>query len=353
MRINTNYQFKTKKGITLIALVVTIIVLLILAGISIQMLTGDNGILKRASEAKERTGISQVLEEVKLVATEGMSNYYLKDEENIVSAVENAISTKVSGFKEFTSTRGTSPIQGIVTRNGKDYAFSVDANSGEVTSPEKSDYQWRIVSDNDNDGVISTGDEVAPLIDSIKDEHFYVISNNGQYVELLSKLPVDYNTNSQNSSASLVSFNMVYCDLEGVEHDWIMPAGAEGLEYYTYDSLGNLITEHGYYDGTETGKVHCTGTYAINYGNRLTQAGLQLIECDNSGYPFVRLPKKSDGDSTGSPEMFDLYFGLSNYWNYDLSENFDKVDKSNRWYDTHTFKPVIQIDINLINTSIN
>ena len=38
-----------EKGITLIALVVTIIVLLILAGISIAMLTGQNGILNRAS----------------------------------------------------------------------------------------------------------------------------------------------------------------------------------------------------------------------------------------------------------------------------------------------------------------
>ena len=42
-------MFKHKKnkelGITLIALVVTIIVLLILAGISVQMLTGENGIL--------------------------------------------------------------------------------------------------------------------------------------------------------------------------------------------------------------------------------------------------------------------------------------------------------------------
>ena len=43
---------KRDKGITLIALVVTIIVLLILAGISISMLTGQNGILKRATEAK-------------------------------------------------------------------------------------------------------------------------------------------------------------------------------------------------------------------------------------------------------------------------------------------------------------
>ena len=47
--------YKNNKGITLIALVVSIIVLLILAGISISMLTGQNGILNRATETKEKT----------------------------------------------------------------------------------------------------------------------------------------------------------------------------------------------------------------------------------------------------------------------------------------------------------
>ena len=42
-------------GITLIALVITIIVLLILAGVSIAMLTGDNGIITQAQNAKEET----------------------------------------------------------------------------------------------------------------------------------------------------------------------------------------------------------------------------------------------------------------------------------------------------------
>ena len=42
-----------QKGITLIALVITIIVLLLLAGVSIAMLTGENGILKKAQLAKE------------------------------------------------------------------------------------------------------------------------------------------------------------------------------------------------------------------------------------------------------------------------------------------------------------
>ena len=60
---------KRNKGITLIALVVTIIVLLILAGISINMLTGQNGILNRAVEAKEKTGVAQTEETVKLSVT--------------------------------------------------------------------------------------------------------------------------------------------------------------------------------------------------------------------------------------------------------------------------------------------
>ena len=56
-----------EKGITLIALVLTIIVLLILAGVSISMLTGDNGILTQAQRAKELTEASSEEEFVQLL----------------------------------------------------------------------------------------------------------------------------------------------------------------------------------------------------------------------------------------------------------------------------------------------
>ena len=58
--------FKSTKGITLIALVVTIIILLLLAGVSIAMLTGNNGILTQGQRAKEETRIAGVEEVVKL-----------------------------------------------------------------------------------------------------------------------------------------------------------------------------------------------------------------------------------------------------------------------------------------------
>ena len=59
-------NYKSTKGITLIALVITIIVLLILAGVSIAMLTGDNGILTQAKEAKEANIAGTEKEQIKL-----------------------------------------------------------------------------------------------------------------------------------------------------------------------------------------------------------------------------------------------------------------------------------------------
>ena len=62
------------KAITLIALVLTIIVILILLGISINMLTGQNGILNRAGEAKEKTELSTKEEQRKLALAEALMN---------------------------------------------------------------------------------------------------------------------------------------------------------------------------------------------------------------------------------------------------------------------------------------
>ncbi|MCI8636934.1 MAG: hypothetical protein HFJ36_03645 [Clostridia bacterium] len=57
---------KENKGITLVALVITIIVLLILAGVAIATLTGENGILNKAQQSKNNTTLAQIEEEVKI-----------------------------------------------------------------------------------------------------------------------------------------------------------------------------------------------------------------------------------------------------------------------------------------------
>ena len=65
----SNLKGRKNRGITLIALVITVIVLLILAGVTIATLTGENGILTRATEASTRTEISGEEEAISLAYT--------------------------------------------------------------------------------------------------------------------------------------------------------------------------------------------------------------------------------------------------------------------------------------------
>ena len=79
-------KVKKQGGITLIALVITIIVLLILAAVTINALSGDNGILKRASEAKKGTNQSNV-EEVTKLSINGLITDNLGDVSTITPEV--------------------------------------------------------------------------------------------------------------------------------------------------------------------------------------------------------------------------------------------------------------------------
>lgn len=70
---------RNNRGITLIALVITIIVLLILAAVSISMLTGENGILTQAQRAKEKTEAAASEEELNLSLLDEYISKYTGD----------------------------------------------------------------------------------------------------------------------------------------------------------------------------------------------------------------------------------------------------------------------------------
>ena len=118
---------KNNKGITLIALVITIIVLLILAGVSIAMLTGQNGILSQATQAKDDTAKAEVVERINmelqavysqaLTGTTDFSNELTKINANLNS---KATATWDASTKTLTIT-GAEPystITGNVVANG-------------------------------------------------------------------------------------------------------------------------------------------------------------------------------------------------------------------------------------------
>ena len=104
-------------GITLIALVITIIVLLILAGVTIAALSGDNGILTRAKEAKEKTQQSQ------------------KEEEKTLSNMENILG--VYNFKNI-NVADTNP-GGVVPENS--IVLEDDLNKG-IVIKDKNNNEW-------------------------------------------------------------------------------------------------------------------------------------------------------------------------------------------------------------------
>ncbi len=72
--MNFKGKMREKSGITLITLAVTIIILLILAGITIATITSDNGIIKNASDAKEQTEIAEEKEIVDRATIQAMGN---------------------------------------------------------------------------------------------------------------------------------------------------------------------------------------------------------------------------------------------------------------------------------------
>ena len=121
-------NLKERKGITLIALVITIIVLLILAGVSIAMLTGQNGILTQAQSAKTTTKDKSAEEKIKLavMAARAQSEGAL-DADKLVAEITNnygGTATKTgTGF----------PVNATV--DGK--SFTIDGD-GNVTSKEDS-----------------------------------------------------------------------------------------------------------------------------------------------------------------------------------------------------------------------
>lgn len=55
---------RSDKGITMVSLVITIIILLILSSITIGMLTSDNGVIKRATQAKEESEVAEIKERI-------------------------------------------------------------------------------------------------------------------------------------------------------------------------------------------------------------------------------------------------------------------------------------------------
>ena len=109
---------KQEKGITLVALVVTIIVLLILAGIAISLTIGNNGIFSRAQVSKQKSEISQIIESARLDILE-------KETENLGGIYEKDLEEILNKYGKLSNNEEQSILDKTLTTNEKKYDIKV------------------------------------------------------------------------------------------------------------------------------------------------------------------------------------------------------------------------------------
>ena len=123
---------RKERGITLIALVVTIVVLLILAAVSISMLGGENGIITQAQRAKEDNDIAEEREKVQLAAAaaKAKTNWGEITQDNL----EDELDTNIGNGK-YTLTKDGDKF--IVTYNDSKRSYDVDANGNIIEAVKR------------------------------------------------------------------------------------------------------------------------------------------------------------------------------------------------------------------------
>ena len=161
---------RNNKGITLVALVVTIVVLLILAGVSINLVLGENGIVAKTKEAKDKTEQAQSNE--------------LQDFNNISGEIDEILSDNGSGNGG--------------TGGGSGTDKKVPAEPTEETAPYYPDGDFKTI-----DGTIDSGLVIA---DKNGNEYVWVVVPKSLYNNTA------YNSNDEKKPSSSTDYaNIEYC----------------------------------------------------------------------------------------------------------------------------------------------
>ena len=170
-------KIKERKAITLIALVVTIVVILILAGITVGMVTSDNGILKETKNAKQQAEIDNeksIVERAKMLAMMRSKNGAITYEifEPALKDESGKISTDVSDAGDI--------IEVLFTNSNRYYEIDQDGNVSEPQEVVKDEYAGDITKGGRFDG----SEEKPYEINCIEDLVALSIMTNGGNTEL-------------------------------------------------------------------------------------------------------------------------------------------------------------------------
>ena len=316
--MNFKTKFKKNKGITLIALVVTIIVLLILAGISITMLTGQNGILNRAGEAKTTNGVAQGVELIKVSVMDALTRGTGElTDENLRKALSSNLGTEGKDYEIV----GSEDCGWTVTIKGndKDYKISSTGKIGEIEKVEGSKSDWEIEGNavvkylgNDKDIVIpnyvdgtkitEVGEKVfynsektgtLTISEGIKTIDTYAFADSKFTGELI--LPNTIKTIRSYAFAGCNGFtgnlelpssvetieNFSFVAWNGNTNDLIIPGSIKKIEDYAFCSCngfkGKLTIKDGVQEIGRDAFIQSTGFNTLELGNTIKSIGQEAF----------------------------------------------------------------------------
>ena len=284
-------EMNTNKGITLIALVITIIVLLILAAVSIATLTGQNGILTQANKAKEQTEIAEAKERAQLDIAAWRADKLAKNES--IDLTNDVIKSILTG-KDYVGTAGDTSF--TTAKNGYEINYSdlynnATGGSGETPTPPEGVTPGEIVTGgnkeytNNGTAIIPEGFAIVPGLDDVSQG--LVISDVANDIENVGNqfvwVPVpeisDFHTIEGYSNGILQSY------LANCSEPYTSGYATEVEEYNRMKT--GVENNHGFYIGRyETGKEDnqavvkkdTTVYNNIKWGNSMTDATGGAVE---------------------------------------------------------------------------
>ena len=277
-KLNINKQ--NNRGITLIALVITIIVLLILAGVSIAMLTGSNGILTQASNAKQATEESTEKEKRQLSQVEAsthLENYtYTDAEKNTATIPAGFAVSNVEG--ENLVSKGLV----IIGTTGNEYVWipcTTDSNATNKLQYKREETAWGIEDDNGTKaikdeltltGVVPSKEEsdngitttvLNEIVEQVKTEIASINANGGYYIGR-------YETGNENNVAVIKQNQEPYTNIKWSEAYSLtkgIDVGRKANSYlcssYAWDTAIKFIQTHSTATNYATSRENFNGNW--------------------------------------------------------------------------------------------
>ena len=292
------------KGITLIALVITIIVLLILAAVSIAMLTGENGILTRANETKIKQSHATVVEAISLKYNEYQIEIQTSETNEKGTKIASTVTIQVQGKEEKTMINETTNFfdylldQKCIVENGK---IDVEKLVGQKQ-------------------YLGNGTEETDIYKIVVEDNFCKL----KYFPENGTEEVLWQTEIETTSTNLITFNIdgVECEAEkGMTwEEWIDSA---------YNTIGAFNAGNMVVVPNKSGAISLTGEEALDIkaeiNSNFNYKIWGLAECV---YPDSKILIDADGKTTLAKEIKendDIAY-------YDFNENVVKIGKVSKVY---------------------